>query len=63
MRGFRASLIRGLKTTQGKELEEVIGQAEQWLYELWANQRYRDEEMANALKQPKRHRGESGATE
>ena len=37
MRGFRASLIRGLKTTQGEELEEVIGQAEQWLYGLWAN--------------------------
>jgi len=59
MRGFRASLIRGLKTTQGKELEEVIGQAEQWLYELWANRGYRDAEVADALKQAKRRRAGS----
>ena len=59
MRGFRASLIRGLKTTQGKEFEEVIGQAEQWLYELWANRGYRDAEVADALKQAKRRRAGS----
>jgi len=59
MRGFRASLIRSLKTTQGKELEEVIGQAEQWLYGLWDKRGDRDEEVAAALKQAKRCRADS----
>ena len=63
MRGFRASLIRGLKTPQGKELEEVVGQAEQWLYRLWANRGYKDDEVADALKQAKGRRGEPGAAD